>query len=56
MLSTDSISKQKIEDLISKAIEMKERAYCPYSKFRVGCAILAKDGRVFTGNVIFIVP
>ena len=24
-------------------------AYCPYSKYAVGAALLAKDGRVFTG-------
>jgi cytidine deaminase len=46
---TTLLSKQQIESLITKAIEMKEKAYCPYSKFRVGCSILAKDGRVFTG-------
>lgn len=35
--------------LMRQAEEMSERAYAPYSGFRVGAAILACDGRVFTG-------
>ena len=35
--------------LIRKAIEAKEHAYAPYSNFRVGAALLTKDGQVFTG-------
>lgn len=35
--------------LIKKALEAKENAYVPYSKFRVGAAILTEDGKVYTG-------
>ncbi|CAB1330011.1 unnamed protein product, partial [Coregonus sp. 'balchen'] len=28
----------------------KEFAYCPYSRFRMGAALLAHDGTVFTGD------
>lgn len=39
----------KDEQLIIKAKEVREKAYTPYSKFNVGCAILLKDGNVVTG-------
>lgn len=36
-------------ELLDLAREVKARAHAPYSGFRVGAALLAKDGRVFTG-------
>lgn len=35
--------------LIKKAEEMTQRSYAPYSKFHVGCAVLSKEGNVYTG-------
>ncbi|OMP67643.1 cytidine deaminase [Domibacillus epiphyticus] len=35
--------------LIEEAKRARERAYVPYSKFKVGAALLSKDGRIFGG-------
>ena len=35
--------------LYEVAVKMRERSYAPYSRFRVGAALLAKDGTVWTG-------
>ena len=37
------------QQLAKKAFEAKNFAYVPYSGFRVGAALLAKDGAVYTG-------
>lgn len=37
------------EKLIEMAIEAREKAYVPYSGFKVGAAVLTKEGKVFTG-------
>ena len=33
-----------------KAIETKQKAYAPYSKFKVGAALLLENGVIITGN------
>ncbi len=35
--------------LIEAAKEASQNAYAPYSKFKVGAAILAKSGKIYTG-------
>ncbi|MBA3376110.1 MAG: cytidine deaminase [Gaiellaceae bacterium] len=36
-------------ELLALADAASERAYAPYSQFHVGCAVLARDGRVIEG-------
>ena len=36
-------------ELMKTAEKMREKAYCPYSGFAVGAALLAKNGKVYTG-------
>jgi len=37
------------EKLIDEARAAREKAYTPYSKFKVGAALECKDGRIFHG-------
>lgn len=37
------------EELLKIAIEARENAYVPYSRFAVGAALLAKSGKVYRG-------
>mgnify|MGYP001108162155 FL=1 len=37
------------KELIIEALKAQEKAYVPYSNFRVGAALLTEDDKVFTG-------
>ena len=37
------------DELYDRAVAVAERAYAPYSSYRVGAAVRARDGRVFEG-------
>ncbi len=37
------------KELAELALKAREGAYCPYSHFAVGAALLCKDGTVYTG-------
>jgi cytidine deaminase len=39
----------KKQELINAALKAKEMAYVPYSKFRVGAAVLTDDNKIYTG-------
>ena len=39
----------KPTELVNLAIEARDHAYVPYSKFSVGAALLTKDGKVYQG-------
>lgn len=38
----------KIE-LVKEALKARENSFSPYSKFKVGAALITKDGRIFYG-------
>lgn len=39
----------KRDELMERARQASQYAYCPYSKFQVGAAVLTEDNTVFTG-------
>lgn len=43
------VQKETADRLIIKALEARENAYAPYSRFRVGAALLTASGSVYTG-------
>lgn len=48
-LLPETADMQQLETLIRHAREVRERAYAPYSVFRVGAALLGDSGRIYTG-------
>ncbi|CAG5123887.1 unnamed protein product [Candidula unifasciata] len=47
--SLNTLTEEDIQKLISSSKEAMKYAYCEYSNFRVGAALLAEDGSIFTG-------
>ena len=41
---------QMEQNLMNRAIEIRKNAYAPYSKFRVGAAILLDNGEIVVGS------
>jgi cytidine deaminase len=44
-----SVDPTSVEAQVSSAMAVMQRAYAPYSQFRVGAALVATDGTVFHG-------
>ncbi len=43
------LEKDQIQELIEIAVSMMEKSYAPYSNFKVGAALLSRNGTIFTG-------
>ena len=43
------IEKGDIQEMHQLASKSRDKAYCPYSKFAVGCCLLAANGKYYTG-------
>lgn len=46
LMKRDAVS---LEDLAVLAKAVRKRAHAPYSRFKVGCALLTKSGKVYEG-------
>ena len=47
--ATSSLPPDRAAALVAAAREAAANAHCPYSRYRVGAALVAADGRVFRG-------
>ncbi|RZJ88254.1 MAG: cytidine deaminase [Chryseobacterium sp.] len=39
-----------IQELMNEAVEVRKKAYAPYSQFRVGAALLLDNGKIILGS------
>jgi cytidine deaminase len=37
------------QELVNQAIEARKKAYAPYSRFKVGAALLGRSGKIYLG-------
>ena len=42
-------AEKEIEELIEAAKSVRDKAFAPYSQFKVGASVRSKDGKIFTG-------
>lgn len=43
------MNNMEYSELIKRALEAREKAYAPYSHWKVGAALLTTDGKIYTG-------
>lgn len=43
------MSETQVKEMVSAALAARERAYAPYSHFKVGAALLTDDGKIYSG-------
>jgi cytidine deaminase len=41
---------EEIQDLMNQAVEIRKKAYAPYSQFKVGAALLLDNGKIVLGS------
>jgi cytidine deaminase len=41
--------KERADELIERARSARDTAYAPYSRYKVGCAIMTEDGTIYSG-------
>ena len=46
------LSKKLLDELLTNAAEAMRNSYSPYSKFKVGAALLTKSGKIYKGTNI----
>lgn len=51
------LTKDRQDELVHKAIQVRKNAYAPYSRYAVGAALLTNSGKIFSGanveNAVF---
>ena len=47
-----TLTKSEINALLDAAQAARENSYSPYSKFKVGAAVMTNDGKIFSGTNI----
>ena len=40
---------EKVKDLLKSAVDVREKAYAPYSEYKVGASILCTSGKIYSG-------
>lgn len=43
------MDKNMVDELIAEALKAREKAYVPYSKFKVGAVVVSKDRTLYSG-------
>lgn len=41
---------EEIQDLMNQAVDIRKKAYAPYSQFKVGAALLLDNGKIVLGS------